>query len=210
MKMIKPMNFVDVLDYTGVALFAATGALVASRKELDIVAFLFFAIVTATGGGTVRDLILDVQVFWLENHSYVLISVAVAVAVYFSAHLIEYRYGTLLWLDAIALAAFSVLGAEKALMLTGSPVAAILSGTMTAALGGIIRDVIAGEPTVISRKELYVSAAATGAGAFVLLMAFGFGPAVSALMGFFTAFLLRGGGLAFGWHLPRSRPGRSV
>lgn len=146
------MNFVDVLDYIGVALFAATGALVASRKELDIVAFLFFAIVTATGGGTVRDLILDVQVFWLENHSYILISVAVAVAVYFFAHLIEYRYGTLLWLDAIALAAFSVLGAEKALMLTGSPVAAILSGTMTAALGGIIRDVIAGEPTVISRK----------------------------------------------------------
>lgn len=204
------MNFVEFLDYTGVAFFAATGALVASRKELDIVAFLFFAIITATGGGTVRDLILDVQVFWLENHSYILISVAVAVAVFFVAHLIEYRYGTLLWLDAIALSAFSVFGAEKALMLTGSPIAAILSGTMTAALGGIMRDVIAGEPTVVSRKELYLSAAATGAGAFVLLMAFGLGSTFSALAGFIIAFLIRGGGLAFGWHLPpyRARPGR--
>ena len=105
-----------------------------------------------------------------------------------------------------------MVGAEKALMLTGSLIAAILSGTIMAALGGIIRDVIAGWATVISRKELYVSAAATGAGVFALLMAIGIGPTVSALKGFVTAFLLRGGGLAIGWHLPpyRSRPGRSV
>ncbi|SFR06422.1 trimeric intracellular cation channel family protein [Poseidonocella sedimentorum] len=206
------MTFVDILDFAGVALFAATGALVASRKELDIVAFLFFAVVTATGGGTVRDLILDTPVFWLADHSYVLISVAVAVGVYFFAHLIEYRYGTLLWLDAVALSAFSVLGAEKGLMLTGSPIVAVLSGTMTAALGGIIRDVIAGEPTVVSRKEIYITAAALGAGAFTLLVGLGLGTTLAALIGVCTAFVIRGGGLAFGWSLPpyRTRPGRPV
>ena len=135
-----------------------------------------------------------------------------AAAVYSFAHLIESRYGTLRVMDVFTMAALSVLGAEKALMLTGSLIAAILSGTIMAALGGIIRDVIAGWATVISRKELYVPATATGAGVFVLLMAIGIRPTVSALKGFVTAFLLRGGRLAIGWHLPpyRSRPGRSV
>lgn len=206
------MSFVLLLDYLGVAMFAATGALAASRKELDIVAFLFLGFLTAAGGGTVRDLILDAPVFWLNNNAYVVICVVVAVAVYFCAHLIEYRYRTLLWLDGVAMSAFSVLGAEKGLTMTGSPAAAIIMGAMTAALGGIMRDVVAGEPTVISRKELYVSAAAMGAGVFVILHALGLAPTLSALIGFTTALLIRGGGLALGWRLPpyRTRPGRPV
>lgn len=206
------MSYVALLDYLGAAMFAATGALAASRKELDIVAFLFLGFLTATGGGTLRDLILDVSVFWLENHAYVLVCFGVAVAVYFTAHLIEYRYGVLLWLDAVAMSAYAVLGAQKGLALTGSPVVAILMGSMTAALGGILRDVIAGEPTVISRKELYVSAAAAGAGLFVAALALGLPPALAALLGFAAAFAIRGGGLALGWSLPpyRTRPGRPV
>lgn len=206
------MNFLNLLDYLGVAMFAATGALAASRKELDIVAFLFLGFLTAVGGGTMRDLILDAPVFWLENHNYVVICAVVAVAVYFCAHLIEYRYGVLLWLDGIALSAFSVLGADKGMTITGSALAAIIMGAITAALGGIMRDVIAGEPTVISRKELYVSAAVMGATAFVVLLEFGLGTTPSALIGFLTAFLIRGGGLAFGWSLPpyRTRPGGPI
>ncbi|MEO8530187.1 MAG: TRIC cation channel family protein, partial [Deltaproteobacteria bacterium] len=111
------------LDYLGVSLFAATGALAASRKQLDIVGFLFLAGVTGMGGGTARDLILGVPVFWVEQQVYVLVCAGTAVLVYFAAHLIESRYKLLLWLDAIGLAAYGVFGAYKGLSVTGSPTA---------------------------------------------------------------------------------------
>ncbi|TIX36395.1 MAG: trimeric intracellular cation channel family protein, partial [Mesorhizobium sp.] len=101
------MNPIELLDYAGVAVFAATGALAASRKQLDIIGFLFLACVTGIGGGTLRDVILNLPVFWVGNRDYVLICVVVAVLVFFSAHLVESRYKLLLWLAAIGLAAFS-------------------------------------------------------------------------------------------------------
>ncbi len=90
----------QVLDYVGIAVFAATGALAASRKQLDIVAFIFFATVTAIGGGTLRDMLLDVPVFWVRSPLYLAIPLAIAVLVYFTAHLVESRYRVLLWADA--------------------------------------------------------------------------------------------------------------
>ena len=108
------MNPIALLDYAGVAVFAATGALAASRKQLDIIGFLFLASVTGIGGGTFRDLILNVPVFWVGNRDYVLICAVVAVVVFFTAHRVESRYKLLLWLDAIGLAAFSVMGAPLA------------------------------------------------------------------------------------------------
>ena len=94
------MNPIALLDYAGVAVFAATGALAASRKQLDIIGFLFLASVTGIGGGTFRDLILNVPVFWVANRDYVLICAVVAVLVFFTAHRVESRYKLLLWLDA--------------------------------------------------------------------------------------------------------------
>ena len=150
------------LDFLGVALFAATGALAASRKQLDIIGFLFLAGITGTGGGTVRDLILGVPVFWVQQQAYILVCAATAVGVYFTAHLIESRYRLLLWLDAVALAAYGVFGAYKGLMVTGSPTVALVMGMITGTLGGILRDVLAGEPSVLLRQEVYVAAAGGG------------------------------------------------
>ena len=143
------MNPIALLDYAGVAVFAATGALAASRKQLDIIGFLFLASVTGIGGGTFRDLILNVPVFWVVNRDYVLICAVVAVMVFFTAHRFESRYKLLLWLDAIGLAAFSVMGAAKGLAITGSPVVSIITGMLTATFGGILRDLLAGEPSVL-------------------------------------------------------------
>ena len=148
------MNPILLLDYAGVAVFAATGALAASRRQLDIIGFLFLASVTGIGGGTFRDLILNVPVFWVENRDYLLICASVAVIVFFSAHLVESRYRLLLWLDAIGLAAFAVMGAAKGLTITGSPVVAVVTGMLTATFGGILRDLIAGEPSVLLKPEL--------------------------------------------------------
>jgi len=204
------MNPIDLLDYAGVAVFAATGALAASRKQLDIIGFLFLASVTGIGGGTLRDVILNLPVFWVANSGYVLICAAVAVLVFFIAHRVESRWKWLLWLDAIGLAAFSVMGAAKGLAITGSPVVSVIMGVLTATFGGILRDLLAGEPSVLLRPEIYVSAALAGAGLYTLGDLIGFPPLASDLAGFVAAFLVRGGALKFGWTFPsyKSRPGR--
>jgi len=199
-----------LLDYVGVGLFAATGALAASRKQLDIIGFLFLATVTGIGGGTVRDLVLGIGVFWILEPAYILVCGATAIAMYFSAHLFESRYRWLLWLDALALAAYCVFGAYRGLMVTGSPVTAVVMGMLTGTFGGILRDVIANEPSVILRREVYVTAALAGALAFVAADAAGLSQILSAGGGFLVAFAIRGSALAFGWTLPtyRARPGR--
>lgn len=204
------MNAITFLDYAGVTLFAVTGALAASRKQLDIVGFLFLATITGIGGGTVRDLIIGAPVFWVQQHAHILACVGAAVIVFFTAHLLESRYRWLLWLDAMALAAYGVFGAYKGLAATGSPVVAIVMGMLTSTFGGILRDVLAGEPSVLMRKEIYITAAMAGATAFVLATGAGLERPYAAGLGFIAAFGIRGGALAFGWSLPsyKSRPGR--
>lgn len=204
------MDQIIFLDYAGVAVFAATGALSASRKELDIIGFLFLAAVTGMGGGTVRDLILGVPVFWIQNPDYLLVCAAMAVTVYFTAHLIESRYKLLLWLDAVGLAAYCVLGAWKGLVVTGSGPIAVVMGVLTATFGGILRDQLAGEPSVLLRPEVYVTAALAGAAVFTLGDVAGLPLLVAAVPAFAAAFLIRGGALRYGWSFPpyRSRPGR--
>ena len=205
------MSLLMILDYAGIAVFAATGALAASRKELDLIGFLFFAAVTGLGGGTVRDIILGrTPVFWVLDPTYILICVVTGVLVYLTAHRVEWRYRLLIWLDAVGLAAYSVLGAAKGLAATGSPTIAIITGALTAAFGGILRDLLANEPSVLLRSEIYITAAIAGAGAFTAAQALGFPQYVSSGFGVCVAFALRGGAIHYGWTLPRykSRPGR--
>lgn len=203
-------SVLQFLDYVGIAVFAATGALAASRKQLDIVAFVFFAAVTGIGGGTLRDLLLGIPVFWIGDPAYLLVPLVVALLVYFTAHLVESRYRILLWCDAVGLSAYTVLGAAKTLNANASVADALALGVLTATFGGVIRDVLAGEPSVILRRELYITAAFAGAAAFVLLASIGapFWTAVTA--GFLVAFGVRAGALLWGWALPvyRGRPGR--
>ncbi|MGY6707289.1 MAG: trimeric intracellular cation channel family protein [Rhizobiaceae bacterium] len=200
------------LDYAGVAVFAATGALAASRKELDVIGFVFLAGITGIGGGTLRDLILGVPVFWVDNHDYILVCAGVALLVYFTAHLVESRYKLLLWLDAAGLAAYSVFGAYKGLLVTGSPLVALVTGMLTATFGGILRDVLSGEPSVLLRPEIYVTAALAGAVSFTAADLAGLPLLAAAAIAFACAFAVRAGALRFGWRLPRyrSRPGRSL
>jgi uncharacterized membrane protein YeiH len=200
-----------LLDYAGVAVFAATGALAASRKQMDIIGFLFLAGVTGIGGGTIRDLIIGVPVFWVADHGYVLVCAAVGIAVYFGAHRLESRYRLLLWLDAVGMASYAAVGAAKGLAATGSPVVAVVMGMMTATFGGILRDLLSSEPSVLLRPEIYVTAALAGSATFIAVDFAGLPMFVSAASAFVVAFAVRGGGLRFGWSIPvyRSRPGRN-
>lgn len=200
-----------ILDWLGLIVFAITGALVASRKQMDIVGFGLLASVTGIGGGTIRDVVLGLTpVFWVKQPAYLLVCVAVACLVFFTAHLPTSRWRILLWLDAIGLALFAVTGAEIALNAGAGPAIAIAMGVATATFGGIIRDVLGGESPVILSREIYISAALLGALVYVALVGAGIGRDAALVAGFLAAFVLRAAAMRRGWSLPRykARPGR--
>lgn len=192
----------QIFDYIGVAVFAVTGGIVASRKQLDFIAFLFFATLTGIGGGTLRDLLLGVPVFWVENEVYLLVCFAVSVVVWFFAQMIERLNKPLRWADAIGISAYSVMGAAKSLSVHDAVLVAILMGVATATFGGVLRDTIAREPTSIVKPEIYVSAAFAGAGSFVLAIQIGAPLLAAAAAGAALALVLRGGAILHGWTLP--------
>lgn len=205
------MSFLLFLDYCGVAVFAATGALAASRKQLDIIGFIFLGVLTGIGGGTIRDVILGATpVFWVKEPGYLTAATVTSVAIYFLAHRVWSRYVWLLWLDAIGLAAYCVIGAAKGLAFGAPPAIAVVTGVMTATFGGILRDMVAGEPSVLLRPEIYVTSALAGAAAYVLAIGAGTPAEAAAIGAAVLAFLVRGGALAFGWKFPvyKTRPGR--
>lgn len=196
-----------ILDWFGVAVFAATGALVASRKQMDLVGFALLGTATGIGGGTLRDVLLgQLPVFWVRDPTALLTCVAVSCAVFATAHLPSSRYRWLLWFDALGLALFAVTGAEKALLAGAAPVVAVAMGVITAAFGGIIRDVLGGESPVVLSREVYVTAALLGAAAFVAATALGVTRDAALGAGVLAGFALRGAALHRGWSLPRYRP----
>lgn len=188
------------------AVFAISGALVASRKCLDPVGFALVATVTGIGGGTLRDLLLGQSVFWVHQPSYVVLCVVVSSVVYFIAPHIEYRYRVLLWADAAGLSLFSVLGATLALEAGFSGIIAVVMGLLTATFGGLIRDVLCGEIPLILRKEIYATAALCGALVFTCLDPLPLPYPVAELGGIVVGFVVRALGLGWGLSLPSYRP----
>ena len=189
------------LDLAGIFVFAASGALLAAAKRQTLVTFIFFAVITGVGGGSVRDLLIGAPVFWIAENTVLLICVAAACIVWLlPKRLLEGRL--LLWLDAAGLAAYASFGAAKGLAFGVAPLPAIGMGVLTACLGGIARDVMAGEPSILMRRELYVTAAALSAALTVLLMLAGLPGATAGPIAFLAGFALRGAALIKGWSLP--------
>ena len=192
------------LDVAGIAVFAASGALAAARKRLDFVGACFFALITATGGGTLRDVLIGAPVFWMRDATPVLLCVTIAVA----AWLIPLRWWpehALEWFDAAGLAAYAVYGAAKALDYGIAPVPAAAAGIITACIGGVIRDVTAGVPSVLMRHELYVTAALVSAATFVGSTIAGASTPWPAILGFASGFALRGAAIRWRLALPPHR-----
>lgn len=193
-----------LLDYAAVAVFALTGALVASRSQLDIVGFIFIACLTAVGGGTLRDVILNRdQVFWVAEPTFIAVASLAAVLVFFTAHLLESRYRALLWLDACALAVAVPAGVAVAVgMGQGWPIVLIM-GVATGCFGGLMRDVVCNEvPLVLKQGELYVTCAFAGAAAAVIALWAGAETVVALVACAMVTLTLRAGSLLFGWQLP--------
>jgi uncharacterized membrane protein YeiH len=193
-----------VLNIAGLSVFAVSGALVAARQRLDIIATCFFAIVAAMGGGTMCDILIDAPVFWMKSATPLVICVLVAIAVW----LVPLRWWparALDWFDAAGLSAYAVYGAGKALSFGIAPLPAVAMGVVTASMGGVIRDVVAGLPSILLRSELYVTAALLAAALFVGLTVVQVASPWPTLAGAAAGFALRGAAIRWGLSLPLHR-----
>jgi len=153
----------DLVDYFGIAVFAISGALLAAEKRQTLVTLIFFAVVTGVGGGTLRDLLIGAPVFWVRHNATLVICIAAAMLVWITSRR-RFAGRALLWFDAAGLVAYATYGAAMALSFGVAPIPAFGMGVLTACAGGIIRDLLAGEPSILMRPELYVTAAALAAG----------------------------------------------
>jgi uncharacterized membrane protein YeiH len=190
-----------VLDYAAVAVFGATGALAAARRKHDIVTFGFFAAVTGVGGGTLRDLLIGAPVFWVARPEYLVVCLVAAAAVWVFGPR-RFRPSILTWLDAVGMAAYAVVGALKAGSLGVPPFSSVVMGVLTATFGGVIRDVLAHEPSVLLQRELYVTPALAGAATFVVLGLVGAPTVPAGIAGFAVALCIRAGAILWRWSLP--------
>ena len=190
-----------VLDLLGTAVFALTGALLAAQMRQTFVTMAFFALITGVGGGSVRDLLIGAPVFWVRDPWVAPVCLAVALLAWFTPR--GWWEGKLLeWADAAGLAAYALLGTAKALAFGLPVVPAVLMGVITGCMGGIIRDVLAGRPSILMRPELYVTAAALTAGLCGLSAALGCPRELAWPLSALAGFALRGGAIAWGLRLP--------
>jgi uncharacterized membrane protein YeiH len=193
------------LDYLGIGLFALSGALVAAEKRQDFVTFVFFAVVTGVGGGTVRDLLIDAPVFWIRENWMLLICLTAALLVWFTPQRRLWGGRGIIWADAVGIAVYATYGAAKGLAYGIAPLPAVGMGVLTACLGSIIRDVLAGQPSILLRQELYVSAAALSAGLMVALRAGGTSELLAGVLAAVVGFALRAFAIIHCWSLPTYR-----
>mgnify|MGYP000594065770 CR=1 FL=1 len=196
-------DFLYIAGIIGVAVFAASGALAAAEKRLDVLGFILFGTVTGIGGGTLRDLILDVEVFWVSDVLYLQVCIAASVISFFAAPQLFARQKLFLWLDAMGLALFSVLGTAKAHSLGVDPLVAVTMGTITPTFGSVIRDILLDQEPVLLGGEIYVTVAITGAISYLLLFNFTHQATLSLLVAVAVAFLVRAAAIVFDLRLPK-------
>jgi uncharacterized membrane protein YeiH len=180
------------LDIFGVIVFAFSGALMAGRYKLDPFGVVVLASVTAIGGGTIRDVILQTPVFWVVKPYYLYVVLATALLTIMlirQPKLIPKRF--LLIADALGLALFAVLGTQKSLELGAAIPVAVVLGTITGVAGGMIRDVLCNVIPMILRQEIYALAAMLGGGLFVVLQQLAWSESSAIITAVTAALLLR-------------------
>jgi uncharacterized membrane protein YeiH len=194
----------DILDLAGVAVFAISGALAAGRKQLDLLGVVVTAVVTAIGGGTFRDLLLDHHpVFWIANPIYLEVILAAALLTVLYTKFLRPPHKALLVADALGLALFSISGAQIAEQADLHGLIVILMGTITGTAGGVLRDVLLADiPVILRRGNIYATAAMIGIAAYLLLQQAGVMVSVAALLGMMIITALRLAAIIWGLMLP--------
>ena len=198
------MTFLHALDYIGAAVFAVSGALAAGRRRLDLLGVVVLALVTAVGGGTIRDLLLARHpIFWLADQWYLVVIAGAALATVAYTRWRPAPKGSLLVADGLGLALFSMAGAQIA-QSRGLPILSCVTlGTVTGVAGGAVRDILCAEiPLVLRRGNLYASAAIAGTLTYFFLEWVGVERRVAALTGMTVTAVLRFTSIWLGLSLP--------
>lgn len=199
------------IDLAGVAVFAISGTLMAFKKHMDGFGVIVLAAVTAIGGGTLRDMILDLPVFWVKDPSffYVILGAAIATIIWLrQSQTFPLKY--LFVADAFGLAFFNIMGLQKALAYGASPFVAIALGTMTAVFGGLIRDVICREIPLVLKCELYATTCVIGGAVYVLGVTLNINNDICMAAGLSTTLAVRLLAMKWHWHLPVFAPHSDV
>lgn len=195
-----------VLDLFGTAVFAVSGALAAGRRHMDLFGVLVIAAVTAIGGGTVRDLLLDLHpVFWIADLTYLATIAGTASSTFLYTTILHPPRYALPVADAFGLAIFTVVGAKVAIGVGVHPIIVVLMGAATGTVGGMIRDMLCGETPLILRREIYATASLSGGITYVLLIRLPLPDPLVIAGAVAVVFLLRLAALQWGLHLPSFR-----
>ncbi|WP_027857741.1 trimeric intracellular cation channel family protein [Marinobacterium jannaschii] len=194
---------VNIMGLSAVAVFAISGALDAARQKMDILGFMLIGTATGLGGGTLRDVLLgNVPVFWIREPVWIVICLSASAITYFIAPKLASRTRALIWMDAVGLALFAVVGTEIALKFGTTPLIAICMGVMTATFGGIARDVLCGSNLTLMNEELYITTALAGSVVYFALSTTGLPYSYDLIGGFLVAFVLRALAIIFNIKLP--------
>ncbi len=158
------MSLITAIDYLGTFVFAISGILVGVEKKFDLFGVFVLGLVTAIGGGTLRDLLIgSTPVGWMQNEVYFFIVFsALPICFFFKVQISRLKKGIFLF-DTIGIALFTILGLQKTLAVGLSPLIAVMMGIVSAVFGGVIRDVLSNEVPLIFRKEIYAFACLLGA-----------------------------------------------
>jgi uncharacterized membrane protein YeiH len=193
----------EILFLLGAAVFAVTGVLAAARQNMDVMSFVIIGVVTAIGGGTLRDVMLDQPLFWLAEPSYLSAATGAALATFFFERRFRATLRAFLYLDAIATALYTVLAIEKTLRLGFNSGVAVVMGVITGIGGGVIRDLLTGQPTILMRRELYMTPILFGGLLYVVLRPIDWiEPAYLLASTMFVIAAVRLCAIRFGWCFP--------
>lgn len=163
------MSLFSVIDILGTVAFAISGVLTAMHKRLDFFGIFIIAFVTSVGGGTLRDVLLDVDIVWMHNMTYVYVIFSASTFAIVFRNKLNYFRRTLFLFDTIGIALFTMVGIEKGIQMELHPIICVALGTMSACFGGVIRDILCNEIPIIFRKEIYATACILGGISYFLL-----------------------------------------
>lgn len=201
---IEEIQLLYLFDLFGVAVFAISGALAAGRKSLDLLGVVIIAVVTAVGGGTTRDVLLDRHpIFWIADPVYLYVIITSALLTIWVTRYQDPPEKALLLADAFGLAVFTIIGAQTTQTIIANPIIVVIMAAITGTLGGLIRDVLTNEIPLIMRRDIYATAALAGATIYLLLQFTSLSSTIIIILSIAVIIGLRLVAIQWKWNLPR-------